>query len=75
MSYAAAMASDEATQGTRCQVFRLSTAADGTVSADKAANVFNRTATDGCVTDENVERKEAKIKAKVEVHLKDAAAS
>jgi len=53
----------------------LSTAADGTVSADKAASAFSRTATDGCVTDEDVERKEAKVEAQVEVHLKNAAAS
>jgi len=75
MNYAAAMASDEATHGTRCHLFRLSTAADVTVSTDKAANAFSRTATDGCVTDEDVESKEAKVEAKVEVHLKDAAAS
>ena len=75
MNYAAAMASDEATHGTRCHLFRLSTAADVTVSTDKAANAFSRTATDGCVTDEDVASKEAKVEAKVEVHLKDAAAS
>jgi len=53
----------------------LSTAADETVSADKAASAISRTATDGCVTDEDVERKEAKVEAQVEVHLKNAAAS
>jgi len=65
MSYAAAMATIEATRGTHCQVFRFSTAADETVSADKAANAFERTATDGCLTDEDVQCKEAKVEAKV----------
>jgi len=73
------MASDEATNGTRCKVFRLWTAADGTVSADKAANALNRTENDGCVTNVDVGRKEPKVeaknKAKVKVRLKDAAAS
>jgi len=71
MNYAAAMASDEATNGTRSKVFRLSTAADGPVSADKATEACNRTATDGGVTDVDVDRQEAKVE--VEVHLEDAA--
>jgi len=73
MNYAATMASDEATKGTRSKVFRLSTAADGPVSADKATQACNRTATDGGVTDVDVDRQQAKVEAKVEVHKEDAA--
>ena len=73
MNYAAMLASDEAANGTRNKVFRLSTAADGPVSADKATEACNRTATDGGVTDVDVDRQQAKVEAKVEVYLEDAA--
>jgi len=73
MSYAATMASEEAINGTRSKLFRLSTAADGPVSADKATEACNRTATDGGVTDVDVDRQQAEVEAKVEVHLDDTA--
>jgi len=71
MNCAATMASNEATNNTRRKVFHFSTAAHGPVSADKATESGNRTATDGGVTDADVDRQEAQVE--VEFHFEDAA--